>query len=165
MTDFLSDTILLQSGNVLGRRFQVFEAHIPYSLQFMIDYSLYGMNYVHYAAAKFRKNHNSSRKNSQDFRSASQGSNSSVPGYVDIDNIDVNMLGPSSITKMTSCELEIDVKACDILMETKTSGEISYMWSSRSSRVNQYILNLIFIINQKRKCRKILVLTASGKTK
>ena len=48
----LSD--LLLAGTVMNCSFQPHEAHIPFPLQFMIDYNLYGMNYLHLAAVKFR---------------------------------------------------------------------------------------------------------------
>uniref|UniRef100_A0A023F1I9 DNA polymerase n=1 Tax=Triatoma infestans TaxID=30076 RepID=A0A023F1I9_TRIIF len=37
---------ILQEGQVLGQSFQPHEAHIPYILQFFIDYNLYGMSYI-----------------------------------------------------------------------------------------------------------------------
>ncbi len=36
----------LQQGMVMGRRFQPYEAHLQYLLQFMIDYNLYGCSYI-----------------------------------------------------------------------------------------------------------------------
>jgi DNA polymerase zeta len=36
--------------------YQAHEAHIPYILQFMIDYNLYGMNLVNLENVKFRRN-------------------------------------------------------------------------------------------------------------
>jgi DNA polymerase family B, exonuclease domain len=37
---------LLQGGTVMGRRYQPFESHVPYLLQFMLDHNLYGMGFV-----------------------------------------------------------------------------------------------------------------------
>ncbi|KAK9763082.1 DNA polymerase zeta [Basidiobolus ranarum] len=37
---------LLQMGAIMGTVFQPYEAHIPFLLQFFIDYNLYGMNYI-----------------------------------------------------------------------------------------------------------------------
>ncbi|KAI8913176.1 hypothetical protein BC831DRAFT_517231, partial [Entophlyctis helioformis] len=45
---------LLQSGAVLGSVFDVLEAHIPYLLQFLVDYNLHGMDYLHLSYARFR---------------------------------------------------------------------------------------------------------------
>lgn len=38
--------IHLQNGAVCNTIFQPHEAHIPYHLQFMIDYNLHGMNFI-----------------------------------------------------------------------------------------------------------------------
>ncbi|KAB7506184.1 hypothetical protein Anas_02875, partial [Armadillidium nasatum] len=46
---------LLQNGAVLSRPFQPYETHVPYALQFMIDNNLHGMNYIHLASFKFRR--------------------------------------------------------------------------------------------------------------
>lgn len=120
--------LFLQGGSVLGRRFQPYEAHIPYSLQFMIDYSLYGMNYVHYSAVKFRRNLKGSTSGQpvvDDMKPLSQNSNnslSSLIGFVDPENIQESQLGPPQLGKLTLCELEIDVLASDIILATKASG-------------------------------------------
>jgi hypothetical protein len=45
---------LLQTGAVMGRLFASFESHIPYLLQFLIDYNIYGMNMVSASAVQFR---------------------------------------------------------------------------------------------------------------
>lgn len=37
---------LLSTGRVLGKRFQPFQVHIPYLLQFLVDYRLYGMGWL-----------------------------------------------------------------------------------------------------------------------
>ncbi|KAI9253418.1 hypothetical protein BDA99DRAFT_170705 [Phascolomyces articulosus] len=38
---------LLNKGAVYDQRYQPHEAHIPYELQFMMDYNIYGMNWLH----------------------------------------------------------------------------------------------------------------------
>lgn len=45
---------LLQSGAILGRVFQAHETHVPFVLQFMIDYNLYGMSSLHCPADHLR---------------------------------------------------------------------------------------------------------------
>lgn len=45
---------ILQSGKLLGRVFQPFEIHIRYLLQFMLDYNLYGCDFIDLEAAAFR---------------------------------------------------------------------------------------------------------------
>ena len=45
---------LLRSGAIMAKFFQVFEAHIPFTLQVFIDYNLYGMGMVHLDNVRFR---------------------------------------------------------------------------------------------------------------
>ena len=45
---------LLESGAVMGRSWQTYESHIPYQLQFLIDYNLFGMDFIRFVDLKFR---------------------------------------------------------------------------------------------------------------
>ncbi|KAJ1926917.1 DNA polymerase zeta [Tieghemiomyces parasiticus] len=45
---------LLQKGTALGTPCEVYEAHIPYILQFMVDFNLYGMRWIHVERSKER---------------------------------------------------------------------------------------------------------------
>ncbi|KAJ2756716.1 DNA polymerase zeta, partial [Coemansia nantahalensis] len=45
---------LLAAGAVMGRRFDVFESHLPYTLQFLVDFNLYGMGWIHMESVRFR---------------------------------------------------------------------------------------------------------------
>ena len=45
---------LLLTGNILDTAFQPHEAHIPFSLQFLIDYNLYGMSFIYLDKLQFR---------------------------------------------------------------------------------------------------------------
>ncbi|CAG9460605.1 unnamed protein product [Pedinophyceae sp. YPF-701] len=47
-------TTLLQSGAILGQRFQPFESHVPYLLQFKISYNLVGMGVLRLSHVRFR---------------------------------------------------------------------------------------------------------------
>ncbi|KAI7872574.1 hypothetical protein BDF14DRAFT_1716926 [Spinellus fusiger] len=38
---------LLQSGAIMNTEYQPHEAHVPYELQFLMDYNLFGMNFIH----------------------------------------------------------------------------------------------------------------------
>ena len=46
---------ILRSGGVMQRRFQVFESHLSYLLQFMCDYGLYGCGELEIAEALVRE--------------------------------------------------------------------------------------------------------------
>ncbi|KAE9593684.1 hypothetical protein Lal_00036393 [Lupinus albus] len=45
---------LLLAGDVLDKTLQPHESHIPFILQFLVDYNLYGMGYLHLSKMKFR---------------------------------------------------------------------------------------------------------------
>ncbi|KAI2620555.1 hypothetical protein GGR54DRAFT_104581 [Hypoxylon sp. NC1633] len=45
---------LLQQGVIMKRKFQPFEAHLQYLLQFMTDYNLYGCGYIESQKVRFR---------------------------------------------------------------------------------------------------------------
>jgi DNA polymerase zeta len=45
----------LRSGAVLGTEFDVFEDHIPFLLQFMLDSNLYGCGWVEVGDCLFRE--------------------------------------------------------------------------------------------------------------
>lgn len=46
---------LLRSGEIMKKHFIVYEAHIPFHLQFMLDFNLYGCGWVDISKAKFRE--------------------------------------------------------------------------------------------------------------
>ena len=46
---------LLLNGVVMDMKLQPHESHVPYTLQFMMDYEVQGMNLVRLASAKFRR--------------------------------------------------------------------------------------------------------------
>lgn len=45
----------LEAVPILGRKWQTYEAHVPYILQFLLDYNLSGMSYVHLQHVQIRK--------------------------------------------------------------------------------------------------------------
>lgn len=45
---------LLHQGVIMKRKFQPYEAHLQYILQFMTDYNLYGCGYIEASSVKFR---------------------------------------------------------------------------------------------------------------
>jgi DNA polymerase zeta len=46
--------VRVQRG-ILGRAMQPYEAHVPYLLQFFMDYNISGMNWLHASAAKVKQ--------------------------------------------------------------------------------------------------------------
>lgn len=48
-------TTLLRSGEIMRKKFIVYEAHIPFHLQFMLDTNLFGCGWVDISKAKFRE--------------------------------------------------------------------------------------------------------------
>ncbi|KAL6531342.1 hypothetical protein OROMI_027705 [Orobanche minor] len=45
---------LLLTGAIMDKSLQPFESHIPFLLQFLIDYNLYGMGHLHVSKVRFR---------------------------------------------------------------------------------------------------------------
>ncbi|KAL1437535.1 hypothetical protein MTO96_048815 [Rhipicephalus appendiculatus] len=97
---------LLLSGHVLKQTMQPHEAHIPYALQFMVDHNLHGMSFVRVESFKFRR----PLSWAHDDRSKALGSG---PGIWSLRNLPVELFG--DLEKQTTCELELDCCAKDIL--------------------------------------------------
>ncbi|XP_029174369.1 DNA polymerase zeta catalytic subunit [Nylanderia fulva] len=94
---------LLQNGAILNQTFQPYEAHIPYILQFMMDYDLYGMNLINLNSIKYRC---SLQRHTIEEDSQNKSS---------MDLINSQMYLPTSIMRQSMCELEVDAHASDIL--------------------------------------------------
>nr|XP_022909992.1 DNA polymerase zeta catalytic subunit [Onthophagus taurus] len=107
---------LLQNGSIMGRIFQPHEAHIPYILQFMIDYNLYGMSFINVSEVKYRSN-------------------------IDLIDIPEELILPSTIQKMSTCKLEIDGLAENILNRSEVNSQslglnpgIQALWDDEKQR-------------------------------
>ncbi|KAH6874945.1 hypothetical protein B0T10DRAFT_200742 [Thelonectria olida] len=95
---------LLQQGAIMKNKFQPYEAHLQYLLQFMTDYNLYGCNYLDTSNAHFRSpvpNHD-------------QGSNSShlwhdwsIPAEL--------ITNETTLPRVSHCSIEVDLCVQDIL--------------------------------------------------
>nr|CAD7400920.1 unnamed protein product [Timema cristinae] len=97
---------LLQNGAILNKVFQPQEAHLTFILQFMIDYNLFGMSPVNLSAVKFRRSSETQGRSQED--------------------IPEDLLLPEKVTRISSCDLEVDALATDILnRNTITGGELS----------------------------------------
>ncbi|KAL2758400.1 hypothetical protein ACRALDRAFT_1040443 [Sodiomyces alcalophilus JCM 7366] len=95
---------LLQQGVIMQRQFQPYEAHLQYLLQFMVDYNLYGCDYL--TASKFV------------FRGP-------VPAYAEQDNSqhiwhdrsipDSRVTEDIKLPRVSRCSIEVDICVQDIV--------------------------------------------------
>uniref|UniRef100_A0A3Q1EJP1 DNA polymerase zeta catalytic subunit n=1 Tax=Acanthochromis polyacanthus TaxID=80966 RepID=A0A3Q1EJP1_9TELE len=135
---------LLQSGAVMNKIYQPHEGHIPYLLQLFIDYNLYGMNLVNLSAVKFRRSHSkeesaapatpdkpttSSRRPSiSPWKSPFTSKlNDSTLGGTFVrweENAIPCSLVLDEVEKQSTCELEVDAVAVDILNRLDIENQI-----------------------------------------
>lgn len=96
---------LLHQGVIMNRKFQPYEAHLQYLLQFMCDYNLYGCDYLESTKVRFR---------------------SPVPQYSEEDESSLHLwhsqsVSPDNITedytlpRVSHCSIEVDICVQDIL--------------------------------------------------
>ncbi|XP_006839989.1 PREDICTED: DNA polymerase zeta catalytic subunit [Chrysochloris asiatica] len=117
---------LLQSGAIMNKFYQPHEAHIPYLLQLFIDYNLYGMNLINLAAVKFRK-----ARRKSDTIHATGSCKDPLPGSSLSGSLFRWEEGeiPSSlilegVEPQSTCELEVDAVAADILNRLDIEAQI-----------------------------------------
>ena len=103
---------LLAAGSVMGQILQPHYAHIPYTLQFMMDYNLQGMSLIHLKAAKFRHH---SVPNTQVLASWSGLSQDPCERVFNVNDMPAEMLAPASLLPISTCDIELDAVACDII--------------------------------------------------
>ncbi|XP_033310590.1 DNA polymerase zeta catalytic subunit isoform X5 [Bombus bifarius] len=102
---------LLQNGVIFGQSLQPHEAHIPFILQFMIDYNLYGMSLINLKDVKFRQCiHTKLEENSE---------NESP-----LNLFDSQKYLPAFIVKQSTCKLEVDAQACEILNRQEIQNDL-----------------------------------------
>uniref|UniRef100_A0A8C0MAV5 DNA polymerase zeta catalytic subunit n=1 Tax=Canis lupus familiaris TaxID=9615 RepID=A0A8C0MAV5_CANLF len=117
---------LLQSGAIMNKFYQPHEAHIPYLLQLFIDYNLYGMNLINLAAVKFRK---ARRKSNQLHTTGSckdRLPGNSLTGTLfrwEEDEIPSSLI-LEGVEPQSTCELEVDAVAADILNRLDIEAQI-----------------------------------------
>lgn len=105
----------MQNAAICGRVLQSFESHIPYILQFFMDYNLYGMSFVHIKTANIT--------------------------YRLVEPNEQNIL-QEGLTKASRCKLEADVKGEHILNYLSYSQPnqlhqnpgISFLWEDEINR-------------------------------
>lgn len=130
---------LLQSGAVMNKMYQPHEGHIPYLLQLFIDYNLYGMNLLNLSAVKFRTSkdvadtstdqHNiSTGPNISPWKSpcASRLNDSTLGGTFvrwEESSLPCSLILPE-LEKQSTCELEVDAVAVDVLNRLEIENQI-----------------------------------------
>ncbi|XP_023293724.2 DNA polymerase zeta catalytic subunit isoform X1 [Lucilia cuprina] len=117
---------LLQNGAILNKNFHPHESHVPYILQFMIDYNLYGMSFLHIPLeiVKFRR--------------------SDTAEVVPFRNLhETQMLDVNVVKKISCSTLEIDIGSNFILNRfqlitktntTHTNPGIESIWNDERLR-------------------------------
>lgn len=96
---------LLQQGVIMKRKFQPYEAHLQYLLQFMCDYNIYGCDYIQSGKVTFRAPVPLFDEDDED--STNLWHSKSVPR----DNITDDYALPRS----SHCSIEVDICVQDIL--------------------------------------------------
>lgn len=109
---------LLQNSGVFGKVYQPHEAHIPFTLQFMIDYNLHGMNFISLSHVRYRRK----LENSQPSSSLEQ-------------------VQPKSVPKTSNCAVEMDGLAEHIVnrfelteSEAVKNPGIAALWEDEKQR-------------------------------
>uniref|UniRef100_A0A9L0TID8 DNA polymerase zeta catalytic subunit n=1 Tax=Equus caballus TaxID=9796 RepID=A0A9L0TID8_HORSE len=117
---------LLQSGAIMNRYYQPHEAHIPYLLQLFIDYNLYGMNLINLAAVKFRKARRKSNPLHPTGSCKDRLPGNSLTGTLFRweENEIPSSLILEGVEPQSTCELEVDAVAADILNRLDIEAQI-----------------------------------------
>ncbi|CAL9691750.1 unnamed protein product [Knipowitschia caucasica] len=117
---------LLQSGAVMNKTYQPHEGHIPYLLQLFIDYNLYGMNLINLGAVKFRVSKDAAQSGDHNPTSVSPCTsrlNDSLTGRWDEATLPCSLVLPG-LEKQSTCELEVDAVAVDVLNRLEIDNQI-----------------------------------------
>lgn len=136
---------LLQNGVILGKVYQPHESHVPYILQFMIDFNLYGMSFVYTPLKLLRYRQptavvgDNQQQPADELSQSDEFSNDEV-----LRNVDPNQILERSIERMSTSKQEVDVNAATILNRFQvamndTESEyanpgIAFLWSDERSR-------------------------------
>ncbi|XP_026522470.1 DNA polymerase zeta catalytic subunit [Notechis scutatus] len=115
---------LLQGGAIMNKIYQPHEAHIPYLLQLFIDYNLYGMNLINLAAVKFRKIKKKGDAFEEIGSCRDNWTRSATRPHQREDNQIPSSLILEDIEPQSTCELEVDAVAADILNRLDIEAQI-----------------------------------------
>eukprot|EP00076_Gallus_gallus_P019596 XP_015140065.1 DNA polymerase zeta catalytic subunit [Gallus gallus] len=117
---------LLQGGAIMNKSYQPHEAHIPYLLQLFIDYNLYGMNLINLAAVKFRKaRRKSDTSGGSKHDRINSAANSNSASFIEWEEDEIpSSLMLKGVEPQSTCELEVDAVAADILNQLDIEAQI-----------------------------------------
>lgn len=130
----------LQNGAILGRIFQPHESHVPFILQFMIDFNLYGMSFLHVPAKMVQYR--------QQKRDESNDGNSLDSDDELLDRIDPTQVLDKKIERMSTSKQEIDIAGAFILNRLQVpiseksehaNPGIAFIWSDERARRHKII--------------------------
>ncbi|CEH17017.1 probable catalytic subunit of dna polymerase zeta upr-1 [Ceraceosorus bombacis] len=138
---------ILQSGKVLGTKFQPYECHIRYLLQFMLDYNLYGCDFVDLEHVKFRLP-----------VPESAGDNLGADLWTS-ETIAPSFIQDDMYHRISFCALEIDTKASSILnrrllKERPIHSKIPETRPSSSALAQKLVPSLTDLWQEEQKRRK-----------
>uniref|UniRef100_A0A096M919 DNA polymerase zeta catalytic subunit n=1 Tax=Poecilia formosa TaxID=48698 RepID=A0A096M919_POEFO len=118
---------LLQSGAVMNKSYQPHEGHITYLLQLFMDYNLYGMNLINMAAVKFRRSQKKGKPplQARSFCNTKLNDSSLAGTFVRWEeNALPSSLVLDDVERQSTCELEVDAVAVDILNRLEIENQI-----------------------------------------
>lgn len=131
---------LLQNGAILGRVYQPHESHVPFILQFMIDYNLYGMSFIHVPAKLVRYRQ---QKHDPASEFSISGDDIEIEDST-LAHIDPGQILDRKIERMSTSKQEIDLNAAVILNRFQISMTdeesehanpgIAFLWSDERGR-------------------------------
>lgn len=145
---------------ILGKIYQPHESHVPYILQFMIDFNLYGMSFLYTPLKLVRyRQSNDQTTASDELSQCDNFANDEV-----LKNVDPNQILERSIERMSTSKQEIDLNAATIMNRFQvamndTESEyanpgIAFLWSDERSRrsklqqdVSQFFKAIYFVVS------------------
>lgn len=139
---------LLQNGAILGRILQPHESHVPFILQFMIDYNLYGMSFLHVPTKTvcYRQQTADSKLN---------GTTNDSTLENDLNSIHPDQLLNWKIERMSTSQQEIDMDSAFILNRLQVTTEknehanpgIAFIWKDERERRKKSSDEVSFVVN------------------
>lgn len=106
---------ILQSGKIMGTKMQPYEMHIRYNLQFMLDYNLYGCDYIDLERVFFRL----PIPAADPYRSQDSNQHDEDHKLWTQDNVPAALVQAYPLHRHSHCELEIDANCAQILNRRK----------------------------------------------